>query len=158
MGRSKATIEVNSWTELLTNQMPREYYQSPCRHTLFDAKCGLPRASFQSDVLVTGSPSPLGFWVNNLTSYAENYFALGTLLMGGGTAAGQWRSIAASSAGTAEGTLILLQVPLTVTPAIGDLVYVYPGCDKTVATCQGKFGNLARFGGFPYIPAPETAV
>jgi hypothetical protein len=33
---------------------------------------------------------------------------------------------------------------------------VYPGCDKQQATCRGKFANLARFRGQPYVPAPET--
>jgi hypothetical protein len=35
---------------------------------------------------------------------------------------------------------------------------VYPGCDKTQATCQNTFGNILNFGGFTYIPAAETAV
>jgi hypothetical protein len=33
-----------------------------------------------------------------------------------------------------------------------------PGCDRTIATCTSVFNNAAHFGGFPYIPTPETAV
>ena len=36
--------------------------------------------------------------------------------------------------------------------AVGDTIYLYPGCDRTLATCTAKFGNSANFGGFPFIP------
>ena len=42
--------------------------------------------------------------------------------------------------------------------AVGDTFQLLPGCDHTAATCNGTFDNLARFGGFPYIPPPELAV
>ena len=41
---------------------------------------------------------------------------------------------------------------------VGDGFELLPGCDHTLATCQGTFNNLSRFGGFPYIPPPELAV
>jgi len=44
-------------------------------------------------------------------------------------------------------------------PAAGDVFTAYPGCDKTQATCASpKFSNLVNFEGFPYVPAPETAI
>src|SRR5207237_881148 len=42
--------------------------------------------------------------------------------------------------------------------AAGDNFRFLPGCDHTVATCDSAFNNLAHYGGFPYIPLPETAV
>jgi hypothetical protein len=26
------------------------------------------------------------------------------------------------------------------------------GCDHSVSTCAARFGNLANYGGFPFIP------
>jgi uncharacterized protein (TIGR02217 family) len=152
------TIEVNSWTEILTNQMPRDYYQSACRHVLFDAKCGIPKNTVQYEVPIVGLPTANGFYVGNPGPFPANWFQLGTLVMQTGPAITQARSVASSSVETDQGMLILLTTPLTLAPAIGDVLALYPGCDKTYATCQNKFGNLARFGGFPFIPAPETAV
>ena len=42
--------------------------------------------------------------------------------------------------------------------AAGDIFRFLPGCDHTTAACLTTFNNLARYGGFPYIPPPETAV
>src|ERR1700738_4852068 len=33
-----------------------------------------------------------------------------------------------------------------------------PGCDRTLSTCTNLFNNVILYGGFPYIPTPETAV
>src|SRR6516164_9423043 len=30
--------------------------------------------------------------------------------------------------------------------------------DRTLATCNTVFNNASHFGGFPYVPTPETAV
>lgn len=34
----------------------------------------------------------------------------------------------------------------------GMWIIVYPGCSRTTATCETKFGNLANYGGFPHLP------
>lgn len=31
-------------------------------------------------------------------------------------------------------------------------VKLYPGCDRSRTTCEGKFNNLDNYGGFPWIP------
>jgi hypothetical protein len=35
---------------------------------------------------------------------------------------------------------------------VTDTFTVYTGCNKSVATCKDKFGNVANFYGFPYAP------
>ncbi len=42
--------------------------------------------------------------------------------------------------------------------AVGDEFQLLPGCDRTLATCTNVFNNAIHFGGFPYVPTPETAV
>jgi len=55
-----------------------------------------------------------------------------------------------------SGALTVLQ-PWPFAVASGNTFTAYPGCDKAQATCSGKFSNLVRFRGMPYIPIPETA-
>ncbi len=47
-------------------------------------------------------------------------------------------------------------MPLPFTPAIGDDVYIFPGCDKRLATCRDKFDNVRNFRGFPHIPGNDA--
>ena len=42
------------------------------------------------------------------------------------------------------------------TPNVGDVAYIYPGCDKTPATCKAKFNNFSRNRATPYVPLKET--
>lgn len=51
-----------------------------------------------------------------------------------------------------EGGQLLLDTPLLTELLAGAKVSVFAGCDKARTTCQGKFGNAKRFGGFPFIP------
>ena len=50
-----------------------------------------------------------------------------------------------------EGWLTLAEPP-PFAPAAGDLVEIREGCDKILATCTGRFGNVANFRGEPHLP------
>lgn len=45
-----------------------------------------------------------------------------------------------------------------VAPSSGDTFTITAGCDKQASTCITKFSNLIHFGGFPYIPNPESII
>ncbi|MEG3181977.1 DUF2163 domain-containing protein [Sphingomonas sp. LT1P40] len=47
-------------------------------------------------------------------------------------------------------TVTLRRVPRF--DAVGAMVEVSEGCDKSIATCAGRFGNAANFRGEPYLP------
>ena len=156
LGRSKIEIEVNSWLELLSNQMPRTYYQSACNNTLYDARCGISRAAYaQAGAIVSVDSACL---VATTLLSPPNWLAYGVITMASGLCAGESRPIAGNAGPSEAGNILSLQIPFSLQPAVGDEFIVYAGCDKTRNTCQFKFGNLARFTGFPFIPAPETAV
>ena len=58
---------------------------------------------------------------------------------------------------TNEGGAITVVMPFYYPPAAGDSFEVLPACDKSMHCCKVRFGNLARFRGYPFIPVPETA-
>lgn len=35
---------------------------------------------------------------------------------------------------------------------IGQIMKAYPGCDKTIDTCDKKFSNVDNYGGYPHMP------
>ena len=149
--RSTITLEVNSDLELLRAGMPRNTYQPGCVHTLFDSGCGLARASFAvSASALAGSTRNL---LNITDAHATGYFDLGTVTFTSGTNAGKTYTVKSWTSG---GALVPARA-FDAAPAVGDTCTLYPGCDKLQATCSGKFANLARFRGFPFVPAAENA-
>lgn len=149
--RQKSIITIEDGTALLNVSMPRNVYQTGCLHALFDAGCTLTKSSFESTASVTGTGATLTTFNYTGLSQATGYFNLGTILWTSGRNAGRVASVKSYGGGT-----IKLFSPMPFAPVSGEGFKIYPGCDKTQATCTSKFSNLAHFRGYPYIPVPET--
>jgi hypothetical protein len=155
LGRSLATFNVNSHLELLNLNLPRNLFQSSCVNSLYDAACGVTRASYAvNGTAATGSTASV---IAATLAQATAWFDQGSIAFTSGQNAGFARTVKSYSAGS-PGTLSLI-APFPFAPAPGDTFTAYPGCDKTngAGGCA-KFANTARFKGFPYVPIPETAV
>lgn len=147
---------VNDYRSLLSISMPRQFYQGACRHTLFDAGCNadgfMVRTAFarpgavgagstQSNIVAAGLTSPGG----------SGTYALGTVVMTSGLNNTFSRTVASW-----DGLNLALVNPFPFLLIAGDTFTASPGCDLTRFSCA-KFKNTNNFGGFPFIPAPETA-
>jgi hypothetical protein len=155
LGRSLATFNVNSHLELLNLNLPRNLFQSGCVNSLYDAACGVSKASYAvTGIAAAGSTPSL---VNATLAQASGWFDQGSIAFTSGQNAGFARTVKSYTAGS-PGTLSLI-APFPFAPAAGDAFTAYPGCDKTngAGGCA-KFANTARFKGFPFVPVPETAV
>lgn len=147
--RTELQVTVKSDLELLDIRMPRNLYQPGCLHTLYRGGCGLDKAAYAVNAAVNAG-STLTRIPCTLTQ-AAGHFALGTVRFNNGPNAGVIRSVKQYEPG-----VLTLSAPL-VTPCVaGNTFTAYPGCDKTQATCQARFGNAANFRGYPYVPVPET--
>lgn len=51
-----------------------------------------------------------------------------------------------------EGAVVTLAAAPPFPVVAGTLVEIAEGCDRTLATCAGRFGNAANFRGEPYLP------
>lgn len=146
-----AELQIESSLASLNISMPRNVYQSACMHQLFGSGCALVKNTYKVTGSVTGSPSIIAF--NTGLTQADAYFSLGTITFTSGANSGISRTVKRSL--NASGAITLM-APLPSAPSIGDAFDIYPGCDKTQATCTSKFNNLVHFRGYPYIPNPET--
>lgn len=151
--RWEASINVKSDLELLDVMVPRDVYQPGCLNTVYDAACGKGRTAFTVTGTATVGSSQARTVFGHALSQAAGWFDLGVVTFTGGANAGISRTVKQHT----SAQLKVLQ-PLPFAVQAGDPFAVYPGCDKTVATCTAKFNNLARFRGHPYIPVPETVV
>lgn len=152
-GRSTIAIKVKSLMNLLAlQQMPRRLYQAACTHVFGDAMCGFNRASMAATVAALAGSSQAAI-VTSLSPSPATLYDQGTIAGLTGANTGQTRTVVTLAAGT-----VTLLKPFLFAVAAGDSFRLLPGCDHTVATCNGVFNNLVHYGGMPYIPPPETAV
>lgn len=115
-----------------------------CRAELGDARCRVAlagrrrfaRVAAVADAVLTldaAEPTP-------------NAYGGGRLRWFGGGNSGLEDAIAAS-----DGAQVTLRRPPRFDGA-GALVEIVEGCDKSLATCAARFGNVANFRGEPYLP------
>jgi uncharacterized phage protein (TIGR02218 family) len=153
-GRSQIEFSVNCMLDILNQNMPRNLFQPSCRWTLFDAGCTLNPASFSvSGTVASGSSAGA---IKAALAAATGYYNLGRIVFTSGVNNGVTRSIKTYTNGSPS--IVILSVPLPVTPGVGDAFTIYAGCDKTQATCTSRFSNITNYGGEPFIPSPETAI
>ena len=139
----------------LNVMVPRESYQPGCLNQLFDPNCGLNAANFTVARAVTAVPSGragfMGFTASGLTQ-AAGYFDLGVVEFRTGPLASTVHTVRSHGAGG----VITVARPWPVLPQVGDSFVVVPGCNRSLARCEGTFNNRGRFRGTPFVPAPET--
>jgi len=124
----------------LVGSIPNVYYQTPCNHNLFDARCGVVEGDYTVETTATAVAGRV------ITVASVGAFT-GKLL------GGELRN----SAG--ERRMIMLQdgLDLTVNFPFADLsptddVWLVTGCDHAhTGDCLNTYDNQVRFGGFPFL-------
>lgn len=173
VGRTKIAVRVKSLLDLLTVQMPRRLFQSACNHVFGEpgyGMCGYDRVNGLNAAGTGGGPGrsdiicQTGSTQNTIiTTFVAPWprsYDNGSIIGLTGLNAGFTRTIGlfATNTVTLLGQIFFLKPFLfPVVPNV-DEFRMLPGCDHTLATCTNTFFNQARYGGFPYIPPPETAV
>lgn len=151
ISRNLATFTINSFLELLNQNMPVNLYQASCVNTLFDTSCALNKSSFGVSADAESGSSISS--INTALTQSTGYFNLGVITFTSGANSGVSRTI---STFAADGTVNVI-APFPSAPATGDAFMIYAGCDKLLSTCATKFGNLNNFRGFPYLPQAEAS-
>lgn len=116
-----------------------------CRAELGDARCRVAMAGRRRIVRVVAAEGAV--LTVDAAEPSDNAYGFGTLRWLGGAATGLEGAIAASA-----GATVTLRRPPPVAIAAGTLVELIEGCDKTIATCAGRFANAVNFRGEPYLP------
>jgi uncharacterized phage protein (TIGR02218 family) len=136
----------------------RARYQVGCRHALYHRGCGLSLEDWGvTDLLsavngklltvAAAALQPDGFYTGGLVRAANGVLRWVTAHTGEALTVsrafdGLEEELANSGYGNNYGNFYG-----------GYAVTIYPGCDRTTATCNSKFNNILNFGGFPWIPS-----
>jgi len=148
-------ITVKSMLDDLDQDYPRDVVQADCDRVLGDAGCGVNL----TPLTVTGAAAA-GCTVNKLLSgltEPDVYFTQGVVTFTSGANSGLSWMVKSYAGG-----VIAPSYPFLSAPVAGDTFKVTPGCDKTLATCQSKYGYAPSSGaapyfrGMPFVPDPTV--
>jgi uncharacterized phage protein (TIGR02218 family) len=162
IGRTQMKLKVASLLDLLTVQMPRRLYQASCTFVFGKQMCGYDRIAGKNALGVSTGlgqvtiTAQAGSDQNSITTIfapsPATAYDQGSIIGTSGLNTGYTRTIGKIGAG-----VIYFLKPWFFPVAVNDAFHLLPGCDHTLPTCTNTFQNQLRFGGFPYIPPPETA-
>ncbi len=120
-----------------------------CRAAFCDAACRLNPSFYTRLAKVTAVDVE-----DNMVSFAGlqqgSDYLQGTVRWIDGPHAGAAMQVVDHGAGG-----FVLDLPLSVTLAAGHRAIVRQGCDHTIDTCAGRFGNAVNFQGEPFLPGND---
>lgn len=148
-------VELRGLSDVL-NQPVGRVFQTGCSAVLGDGRCGfdLAQAGYTVEAVVAGRDALGGIVLDGLPELEAGWFARGTLVPLAGPGAGIAAMIRRDAPEGGGRRIELWAEPVTPLAA-GDAVRLVAGCDRTAATCRGKFGNFLNFRGFPHIPGED---
>jgi uncharacterized phage protein (TIGR02218 family) len=144
-----ANIQVKSPSDMLTRELPRNLVKPSCLNHFGDFMCQVNPESFRRTVSAqAGSSKEM---IVTGSSYADGYYDNGLIYSTSGKNKGQFSSIKTYSGGN-----VTLFKPFTEDVNVGDTFDILCGCDKTMKTCDQKYGNLIHFRGCPFLPCKNV--
>jgi uncharacterized phage protein (TIGR02218 family) len=157
------SVDCASMSSIFERTIPRRLYQANCNWVLFESNCGLDIAAWTwTAAVVSYNASTSTLIVGTITSsngatLAAHFFFAGYVQI---TTAGvkQSRMVSDNLAISGGQVTLYLAQPLLNAPSAGDVVKMFPGCDGQRTTCNTKFSNYSRFGGFPFMPVGNPSV
>jgi uncharacterized phage protein (TIGR02218 family) len=152
--RTAVVFEVHSHLQKLQRNTPQTLIMPSCRHILGDANCTVDMGVFKRSYSVQAGSDSRSL-ITGGAAEIDGYFDLGFVNFTSGPNQGIASAVRFYDAATLT---IELWAPLPFTPVVGDAFDAFPGCNKTQAMCVGTYNNLVNFGGFPFVPSPETAI
>lgn len=150
-------LTVKSGMEQLSAKFPRRVFQPQCPKALYSVACGVTPVPISATVTDGTNPSVIYTSIGDVT-FPVDHLALGTLRVLDGRYVGITRPILSNTEGTGDEVIITLAVPMP-GDISGSTAEVLIGCDKSFSGAKGcgpRFANADRFGGFPWVPKPES--
>ena len=150
-------VEVRSVVDQLMQPLGR-LFQAHCSADLGDSRCGIalkgPGFRLEGIVRNTDGRSMLSM---DSGGFGADGFSRGVLHVLDGGNAGMRADIKTHDVNGGQAQISLWQA-LPFMLGVGDRVAAIAGCDKTIGTCQTRFGNAANFRGFPRMPGNDLLI
>lgn len=122
-----------------------------CRAEFGDGACGISRHRFRQTMAVSAADDPengLGF--SGISAGNAALFVEGAVRWISGPNRGLSQRILSAK----SDRLCLVSAPYFAV-SVGDRAELTQGCDKTLATCRGRYANVINFRGEPHLPGND---
>lgn len=131
-------------------------FQYTCDADLGDRRCGvdLDAGGFRGSGTIIALVSARAFEISGLDAFVSGWFSRGLLKFVSGANGGRTIEVRTHRLRDGIAVVELWQEPPQAV-AIGDAVELTAGCDKQLATCRERFGNVVNFRGFPHMPGND---
>lgn len=157
-GRLSFVAEMRSMAHVLGQTVGRTF-QATCDAALGDSRCGfnIEGAFYRGTGAVLSTVRDRAFRASGIDSFADAWFASGTVEWTSGANVGRLAEIMLHEVTSESVTITLLEAPVRAI-AMSDAFVIRAGCDKRAETCRAKFANIANFRGFPHIPGQDAII
>ena len=148
------TAELRGASDALAQETGR-LFTTTCTADLGDARCkiDLTLPAFRGTGAVAAVTATSSFTADGLDTFDDGWFTGGKLTFTGGANASLSVEVKSHRKGAAVSLDLWQAMPEPV--VAGDTFIVTAGCDKSFATCHGRFANVMNFRGFPHIPGND---
>lgn len=158
-GETAFRAELRGLAHRLAEDQGRAFART-CDAVLGDARCkvDLDTEGFTGEGTVAAVTSTRILRVSGLGAYDDGWFTGGVLTFLTGANAGRAAEVRRYQRIAGAPNLCELWQPMPEPVEAGDTFSISAGCDKTLATCKQKFGNVVNFRGFPHMPGNDFAL
>ncbi len=156
-GENAFAAELRSNAHLFDQQQGRAF-QRNCSADLGDARCKINLAAAglsSSGAVVSYAGGVLNVDISQ--GFESSFFTGGVLIFTSGANNGAKLSVKTHQQDGVRASLVFWTAPGGVV-APGDTMQIIAGCDKSPATCLGKFNNIINFRGFPHMPGNDRVI
>lgn len=153
--RITALIQGNPYLSLDIT-IASDVFSSNCRADFGDSRCTFPIDTLkQQHPVITAISQQELTYTELVPDPEQHYWQGGVIEFVNGANKGFSIEIQDSSAdGDAQSGTIVLKGFLPYPVVAGDLMNMWPGCDKTTAMCSNRWQNIVNFQGEPFSVAP----
>ena len=152
-------VDLRGQTDGLNVPLGRVYH-SGCDAVLGGPACkfNLDTAGFRAEFTVQELGAEGEILLFGPASPVDDWFQLGRLTALTGQAQGLHGMVKTDKSLGSGARQVTLWQPFAAPLALGDLVQIEAGCDRSKATCHLKFNNIINFQGFPHIPGADWQI
>ncbi len=140
-----AIIQVQSLSKAKNRTIPRQTYQAPCNHMLYDSRCKISDTDPDFEkFLSVGAVDASGTLITatGAVAFGGDFFVSGFIEF-----ENDFRTIRGQT-----GDVLEIFTPFVTSP-LGQVIRCLAGCKLSlVDDCETKFDNVINYGGFAFVP------